>query len=409
MPRLQLKSRLIAGSAFRDNAFREPQARAWTGILAAMAALALAASPSVAQTTRPGASGATKAVLVASERLDLQVEARKPHYDVNEEITLRVTLSRPAFVYFYSREKDETVRLLSPSSEVESEKLDKGTQILRRFLVVDTPGTAEIVAFASERSLNLLAGGLPPRGEARMPFEEKLAGLGVNVGSAAKAEAVAGISAPKVLNLTIGDRVARPDAPPATPPVTPPPVTPPAVTPPAVTAVVTPPVPPAVVTPPVTPVVTPPAGPVVTPPATPVVVTPPAGKPATGTPEASALALVSTDKAVYKSGEDVQLVYGVSQPGFAHLFVVYPDGTIEELTKDRFDVAGTKTVAATAEKPFGEQSVVAVYSKDGALSVDEVRVALKANASGLASKGLALRDAAGAPRPVTIRNLTIKE
>ncbi len=398
-------TRILPVSRFpANNSPSDAQIRAFACIAVASIALVLASSPALSQVIQVGSLDG-KAVQVASERLLLQVEARKPHYDVNEEITLRVTLNRPAFVYFYSRETDGSVRLLSPGSEVDSEKLDKGVQILRRFLVVDKPGTAEIVAFASDRSLGLLTGGASARGEPRGPFEEKLARLGVNVGSAAGAEAVAGISAPKVLTLTIGNRTAQPVVTPAVavvPPAVAPPVAPPVVPPvaPAIAPVVPPPLPPVA-----PPVVVPPVLPAVTT----VVVAPPAPKPDPATPAPAALALVTTDKSAYKSGEEVQLVYGVSQPGFAHLFVVYPDGMIEELTKDRFDAAGTKTVAATAEKPFGEQSVVAIYTKDGALSVDELRRALKANGPDLASKGLALRDATGSPRPVTIRNLTIKE
>lgn len=108
---------------------------------------------------------------------------------------------------------------------------------------------------------------------------------------------------------------------------------------------------------------------------------------------ADGIALVSTDKRRYAVGDDVRIAYGVSKPGWVHLFVVYPDGNIDDVLKEKFDQAGVKTVTAEITEPAGRQSLVAVWTANGDLSAESMSAAgFGKSTETTAAKGIKLRE-----------------
>jgi hypothetical protein len=106
------------------------------------------------------------------------------------------------------------------------------------------------------------------------------------------------------------------------------------------------------------------------------------------------LALVTTDKRRYEIGDSIRLAYGASKPGWVNVFVAYPDGTVQQVIKDKFDVAAVKTVDADVVAPEGRQTLVAVWSTDGNVDADALKVAgFGKGGDSNAAKGLKLRDA----------------
>lgn len=329
---------------------------------------------------------AGKGVLALAGRLDLQIDASKPSFAVNEAITVQLALNRAAFIYLYSNEADGTSRLLYPYAAGGRAKVERRTRFLNHKLISDRPGQISIIAFASDTPLALAGGDASLRGAPTKDWEDMLAKRGVNVGSKIGADAVPGISTPKALTLWVGVRNGQNLNAPASEPDR---VRPDAV----ITAAEKP----------------------------DTVVTaadkPGAGAVAPQTPAAETLtgvtrnrvAKVATDKTAYKLGDNVNVAVALDQPGWAHLFVAYPSGQVEELTKRRFEEPGTVIVQAVATAPVGEQVVVAVYSVDGKIDSAQVQAAIKVAPKGYASKGLSLRDGSGTELQVSVSSFKIEE
>lgn len=91
--------------------------------------------------------------------------------------------------------------------------------------------------------------------------------------------------------------------------------------------------------------------------------------------EADGLALVTTDKRRYELGDKIQVAYGASKPGWVNVFMTYPDGSVQQVVKDKFEQPTVKTVAAEVVAPQGRQTLVAVWSTDGNVDADTLRSA----------------------------------
>lgn len=334
-----------------------------------LAAAQSATVPGSSVNQRPGGAAsdpvagpnAEKGVLALADRLDLQIEASKPAFALNEAIAVHVSLNRPAFIYLYSNEADGTSRLLYPSAARDRTKVARRTRFLTHNLISDRAGQISIIAFATLTPLDLAGSDAFLRGAPTKDWEDQLARLGVNVGTKVGADAVAGVSTPKALTLWVGARngqnlnapvsdpeAAKPDA--------------------VVTA---------------------------------------AQKPSVEMPNRALK--VATDRSAYKLGENVDIAIFLDQPGWAHLFVAYPDGRVDELTKQSFEAPGTKILKAVATAPAGEQVVVAVYSADGKIDSAELRAAIKVSPTGFAGKGLGLREGSGAALLVSASSFKIEE
>lgn len=106
------------------------------------------------------------------------------------------------------------------------------------------------------------------------------------------------------------------------------------------------------------------------------------------------LALVTTDKRRYEIGDKIMLAYGASKPGWVNVFVAYPNGSVQQVIKEKFELAAVKTVDAEVVAPEGRQTLVAVWSQDGNIDAEALMGAGfgKAGESN-AAKGLKLRGA----------------
>lgn len=91
--------------------------------------------------------------------------------------------------------------------------------------------------------------------------------------------------------------------------------------------------------------------------------------------EADGLALVTTDKRRYELGDKIQVAYGASKPGWVNVFMTYPDGSVQQVIKDKFEQPTVKTVAAEVVAPEGRQTLVAVWSTDGNVDADSLKTA----------------------------------
>ncbi|MCB1876528.1 MAG: DUF4384 domain-containing protein [Chromatiales bacterium] len=89
----------------------------------------------------------------------------------------------------------------------------------------------------------------------------------------------------------------------------------------------------------------------------------------------SVIAFVSTDRQRYYEGERVRVAFGADAGGWVHLFTVEPGGGYSQLSRREVDGGRVYHVVARAEAPAGTHSIVAVFSKDGAIDerlLDEV-------------------------------------
>jgi hypothetical protein len=112
------------------------------------------------------------------------------------------------------------------------------------------------------------------------------------------------------------------------------------------------------------------------------------------------VASVTIDKHHVDLGDTLRLTYGTTKPGWVNLYVVYPNGVIEELLKEKFDAPATKTVSATVVEPMGRQTVVAVWSINGDLTVEALKNAgFGKTGDNNAAKGLKLREMNPAAKP----------
>lgn len=74
-------------------------------------------------------------------------------------------------------------------------------------------------------------------------------------------------------------------------------------------------------------------------------------------------AFVSTAKDRFQEGERMNIVYGASEPGWVHLYVVDPDGTRSLVKRQQVKGDEQLKISARAEAPFGKHFLVAAFSK----------------------------------------------
>lgn len=77
----------------------------------------------------------------------------------------------------------------------------------------------------------------------------------------------------------------------------------------------------------------------------------------------AATVFINTSRASYQEGERMSIVYGASEPGWVHLFVVEPDGARSLLKRQKSRGDEQFRAVARAEAPLGKHYLVAVYSK----------------------------------------------
>jgi hypothetical protein len=77
---------------------------------------------------------------------------------------------------------------------------------------------------------------------------------------------------------------------------------------------------------------------------------------------ANSVVFVSQNSQVYNVGDRVSITYGANAPGFVQLFLQYPDGRSEFLTKQQVDGKTNYTINATAVPPGGPQTLMAVFN-----------------------------------------------
>jgi len=250
----------------------------------------------------------------AAEKLDLSVRAAKDRFAVNEKISLKVTVSKDAYLYITTRNAAGESVLLSPLPDGKLIQVKAGTQTIETKLAGDTPGNEELVVVASTADLGL--GGLSAKN-----FDNKLASKGIRITEDQprnKPPVGVGLSDPVKVKIKIANE-----------------------------------------------------------------------EPAS----TDGVALVSIDKRQAEVGDTIRVTYGASKPGWVHLFVVYSNGNVDEVLKEKFEQPTVKTVSATITEPMGRQSLVAVWTIDGDLTAASLKNAgFGKSGDSNAAKGLKLRE-----------------
>lgn len=125
----------------------------------------------------------------------------------------------------------------------------------------------------------------------------------------------------------------------------------------------------------------------------------------------SAVPFVVSDKHVYKNGEQINITYGADKSGFIYLWYVAEGGDPQFLAKNEVDGERFGRITGTAEAPFGNHLLVAVWNEKGDLEEDKVDLKgtyeslRKADADKI-SKGISL---GARPNSFAVYELTIIE
>ena len=114
-------------------------------------------------------------------------------------------------------------------------------------------------------------------------------------------------------------------------------------------------------------------------------------------------AFIATPRNTYRESEKIDIVYGASEAGWTHLYVIEPDGKRNLLKRQKVKGDEQLKTTARAESPFGKHQLVVIWSKNE--SVDEA-ILDRVDDSKAFRKGLRLendgQDLVFAVRPITI-------
>jgi hypothetical protein len=168
--------------------------------LALLASVAAISTPLLAQAAKQ--DDKTVHFIESEAPLQLKVSASRPEYKTEEPITLKVELDRPAYFYVYSRGNDGRSQFVYPAPDARETKLPAGKQTVRSG-AADKPGEEELVAFATDKPLDL---GDEDAFRAPMltrDFEQRLSGLGLRVGPNAREAQLADVSLPQSVTFKV--------------------------------------------------------------------------------------------------------------------------------------------------------------------------------------------------------------
>ncbi|MEY2884418.1 MAG: hypothetical protein RL490_2142 [Pseudomonadota bacterium] len=154
----------------------------------------------------PDSKTETKTVRLveAQKPLALTVETTRKDYRVNEPVSLRVTLDRPAYLYIYNRGADGKSAFIYPQSGAAEVKQVAGSQVMRNLLVADQPGDEELVVFASDKPFDIAEFQDEAATLSTRDLERKLSAAGLRVAGTARMAQLPGVSLPQAIVLKIG-------------------------------------------------------------------------------------------------------------------------------------------------------------------------------------------------------------
>ena len=101
------------------------------------------------------------------------------------------------------------------------------------------------------------------------------------------------------------------------------------------------------------------------------------------------------DRTQYAVGDPVRVVYGATQSGYLHLFLVEPTGKRSQWLKLPVEAGKVYTNTTRATNPTGDHILVAAYTADGKTEPD--MPSPESSAASLAAKGLEPPSGGGAP------------